>query len=116
MKAFSFERYLKLTFLILLAMFSWSLWAQGQPVTNAPPPTASEAAASVHAPPKVWLTFGLDRLAPLRYAPFADIPLWQYLSSLIYVFLAFYVSRMLDALIGSRMTGLAVLPLGADVS
>jgi MscS family membrane protein len=44
------------------------------------------------------LTFGLDRVAILnRYKLFA-IPLWQYASSLIYIFLAFYVSKLLDFL------------------
>ncbi len=96
----SLEKLLKVMFLVLVATLSWSLWAQAQPVTNAPAPPAAAAAS---APPEVWLTFGLDRLAPLRYAPFADIPLWQYLSSLIYIFLAFYVSKALDAFITGRV-------------
>lgn len=52
---------------------------------------------------EVWLTFGLDRVPWLRYAPFAGIPLWQYFSSLVYIFLAFYVSRLLDAIISQRV-------------
>lgn len=103
MKTLLFERYLKLTFLVLVAALGWSLCAQAQFATNAPAPLEPEAVVIVQAPPKVWLTFGLDRLAPLRYAPFADIPLWQYLSSLIYIFLAFYVSKALDALIATRV-------------
>lgn len=55
-----------------------SLWSQAQPVTDAPAPLDSKTVATVHAPPTVWLAFGLDRLAPLRYAPYADIPLWHY--------------------------------------
>ncbi|MBI3192827.1 MAG: hypothetical protein HYZ36_09190, partial [Pedosphaera parvula] len=51
----------------------------------------------------VWLTFGLDRLPFLQYRPFADIPLWQYLASLIYIFLAFYVSKVLDHFIRQRV-------------
>jgi MscS family membrane protein len=106
MKA-SFEKLLKVMFLILIATLCWSLWVQAQPATNAPatnapaPPAVEAAAAAT--PPKVWLTFGLDRFAPLQYAPFAGIPLWQYLASLVYIFLAFYVSKALDAFITGRV-------------
>lgn len=59
------------------------------------------------APPGVWLTFGLDRLTALQAAPFAGIPLWQYLASLIYILLAFYLSKGLDAFINGRLKELA---------
>jgi MscS family membrane protein len=97
----SLEKLLKLMFLVLIATLCWSLWAQAQPTTNAPAPPLAPPAASP--PPKVWLTFGLDRLAPLQHAPFAGIPLWQYAASLIYIFLAFSVSRALDAFIAGRV-------------
>jgi small-conductance mechanosensitive channel len=42
-----------------------------------------------------WLTFGLDRLPPLRRT-ILQIPLWQYIASFIYIFLAFYISKLLD--------------------
>ena len=58
-------------------------------------------------PPGVWLTFGLDRLTALQAAPFAGIPLWQYLASLIYILLAFYLSKGLDAFINGRLKELA---------
>jgi hypothetical protein len=89
-------------FVVLVATLCWSLWAQAQPATNVPAPPAATAATNAPAE-QVWLTFGLDRIAPLRYAPFAGIPLWQYLASLIYIFLAFYVSKTLDALIMGRV-------------
>jgi MscS family membrane protein len=41
------------------------------------------------------LTFGLDSFEPLR-TPFLGNPLWQYLASLIYIVLAFYVANFLD--------------------
>jgi MscS family membrane protein len=44
------------------------------------------------------LTFGLDRIPVLETAKLFDIPLWQYCASLIYIFLAFYVSKFLDYL------------------
>ena len=49
-----------------------------------------------------WLNFGLDRIAPLRETLF-EIPLWQYLASFIYVFLAFYLSKLLDVLIRGKL-------------
>ncbi|MBC8094659.1 MAG: mechanosensitive ion channel [Akkermansiaceae bacterium] len=44
------------------------------------------------------LTFGLDRIPLLEKIKFFDIPLWQYCASLLYIFLAFYVSKFLDFL------------------
>ena len=98
----SFEKLLRLMFLVLVATLCWSLWAQAQPGANALEPPAVEAAAASTVP-KVWLTFGLDRLAPLQSAPFAGLPLWQYLASLIYVFLAFYISKALDLFVAGRV-------------
>jgi MscS family membrane protein len=45
-----------------------------------------------------WLTFGLDRVQILETIKFFGIPLWQYCASLIYIFLAFYISKFLDFL------------------
>lgn len=45
-----------------------------------------------------WLTFGLDRVPLLtKYKPLG-VPLWQYCASLVYIFLAFYVSKTADYL------------------
>jgi MscS family membrane protein len=44
------------------------------------------------------LTFGLDRVSILNRYRFFGIPLWQFVASLIYIFLAFYVSKFLDFL------------------
>jgi small-conductance mechanosensitive channel len=49
-----------------------------------------------------WLNFGLDRIEPLRETLF-EIPLWQYLASFIYIFLAFYISKLLDVLIRGKL-------------
>ena len=49
-----------------------------------------------------WLNFGLDRIGPLR-EPLFDIPIWQYLASLLYIFLAFYISKLLDFLIRGKL-------------
>lgn len=45
-----------------------------------------------------WLTFGLDRVESLHVEVMGN-PLWQYLASLIYILLAFYVSKLLDSII-----------------
>jgi len=52
--------------------------------------------------PTAWLNFGLDKIEPLKETWF-DIPIWQYIASLIYIFLAFYVSKLLDFLIRGRL-------------
>jgi len=49
-----------------------------------------------------WVTFGLNRVPALQRLLFG-IPLWQYLASLIYIFFAFYVSRLLDFLVTGRL-------------
>lgn len=46
----------------------------------------------------VWLTFGLDRIPGLGHEVMGN-PAWQYLAFIIYVLLAFYVSKLLDYLI-----------------
>ncbi len=58
---------------------------------------------SVVAATKIWLTFGLDHIPWLQYKLFANVPLWQYLASLLYIFLAFYVSKFLDFFIRERL-------------
>jgi MscS family membrane protein len=49
-----------------------------------------------------WLTFGLHRVESLQRLV-AGIPLWQYVASLIYVFLAFYLSKLLDYMIRGKL-------------
>jgi MscS family membrane protein len=44
--------------------------------------------------------FHLDRLAMLRENTLFGQPLWKYLSSLVYIFLAFLISKGLDFLVG----------------
>lgn len=92
---------------ILLAGLTWATLALGQPATNAPAmganaPVTLEVPAGA-TPPQVWLTFGLDRVSFLQRRFLADIPLWQYLASFIYIFLAFYVSKFLDFFIRERV-------------
>jgi MscS family membrane protein len=44
------------------------------------------------------LTFGLDHIPVLERNKLFEIPLWQFAASLVYIFLAFYVSKILDFL------------------
>lgn len=75
-----------------LLVAPWSLLAQ----------TTPEASATSN----VWLTFGLDRVALLQ-TPLAGNPAWQYVAALIYVMLAFYVSKLLDYVLHVQLRKLA---------
>lgn len=99
----SFDTFFKLILLLLTITFCWSFWAQAQGTTNAVAAPAVEAASTPAKTNEVWLTFGLDRIELLQQAPFFGIPLWQYLASFLYIFLAFYISRMLDSFIAGRV-------------
>jgi len=99
-----FGTLLKTAVTVLFAVLLWSLWAQAQPATNAPGnPPAAQTPPQNTGETTVWLTFGLDRVPLLQSKPFANIPLWQFLASLIYIFLAFYVSKFLDYFIRERV-------------
>ena len=71
--------------------------------TNAPKAVSVETAANDVSAPNIWLTFGLNRVSWLQARPFANIPIWQFFASLIYIFLAFYVSKFLDFFIRERV-------------
>ncbi len=68
----------------------------------AEPGTNSLAQAEGPAARQVWLTFGLDYIPGLGIKVMGN-PLWQYLAFLIYVVLAFYVSKLLDWLIQGQL-------------
>jgi MscS family membrane protein len=92
--------------IVLLSLF-WTIWTAAQE-TNGPiaaeavPAQASNAGgvAPAQAPmvTDVWLTFGLHRVTVLQHRLLGN-PLWQYLASLIYLFLALYFSKFLDFVI-----------------
>ncbi len=50
-----------------------------------------------------WLHFGLDQIEGLD-RPLFEIPLWQYLASFIYIFLAFYAAKLVDLLVRGQLT------------
>lgn len=73
---------------------SYQLFARAVPQTGA-------VIESDHIHIRVYnalLTFGLDRVPLLERIKLFHIPLWQYCASLIYIFLAFYISKFLDFL------------------
>ena len=65
-------------------------------VTDADGKTSASAPVQIRVhPSETWLTFGLDRVDALTYEVF-EIPIWQYLAAFIYIFLAFYLSKLVD--------------------
>src|SRR5215472_14250850 len=86
--------------LFLLLTLAWSLWAGAQTATNKPPTT--------NQPPRLvqefeqfdqhYVTFGLDRIAPLNDHKFLGEPLWKYVASLIYIVLALVASKLVHVI------------------
>lgn len=95
---------LTLVRILLLGIPFWPILLQlhaqsdGDPTVGLAKNHANPALAS-----EIWLTFGLDRIPWLQARPLAGIPVWQFLASLIYIFLAFYVSKGLDYFIRERV-------------
>jgi MscS family membrane protein len=102
---------------VLPALLTWSIWASAQSAsTNAPDTHAPAIAPVATGTPGTtqtnqtdrlkeeikshpnYLTFGLDKAPFLEDQKLLGQPLWKYLASLIYIFLAFYASRFLDFL------------------
>lgn len=98
------ERLSRGVLLALLLLVIWAVWASAQPEgtntaslqTNAPGLFKKDLLAIQ----QDSVTFGLDRIPLLRKEAFGQ-PLWKYLASLIYIFLAFYVSKLMDYLFGA---------------
>lgn len=98
-------------FLLVLAIpLVWAVWANAQSNSYAPAAATNTPAVKLKtlatelatAEPRGLVTFGLDRIGLLQ-PELLGVPLWQYLASLIYIFLAFYVSKFLDYLVGARL-------------
>lgn len=99
---------------LCLMLLLWSFYASAQTeatntkpaavsVTNAPASSQSagdtnelkDFAKNLH---KDFLTFGLDNYEVMRETTLGN-PRWKYVASLIYIFLAFYISKFLDFLV-----------------
>jgi hypothetical protein len=107
-----FERLFRLYVWSLVALLFWAVWASAQPlaVTNAVPSTNAVAEASKTKSGLLArkledlqqkleehdLIFHLDSVDFLREHTLLRQPLWKYLSSLIYILLAFYFYKFLD--------------------
>lgn len=100
------ESVFKVYVVLLVALLLWSFWASAAE-TNSPPATNVVAGVDrlnnlISVEGNRYLTFGLDKVEVLQRDIFHfGIPAWQYLASLIYIFLAFIVSKLADWLIGS---------------
>jgi len=95
-----FDRIFNGMIVFLLIAWAFGLLASAQTTTNnAAAVHTNEPSASVKSVEKVderYLTFGLDRIEPLKQISLLGRPLWKYLASLIYIFLAFLISKALD--------------------
>lgn len=92
----SLSRWIRSVILFLLFVLNPLGLVAADAPTNAPPSTVTAANATNAV--NTWLTFGLDRVEWFQVSLLGN-PLWQYLAALIYVVLAFYVSKLLDYLI-----------------
>lgn len=77
------------------------LGAEAQTKSAAPAATSSPSGTQ-----NTWLSFGLDRIEWLQVNWLGN-PLWQYLAALIYVVLAFYVSKLIDYILRVQLKKLA---------
>lgn len=66
-------------------------------ITNAliEPATNAVVVVKSHSARDAWLSFGLDKIPQLQTKVLGN-PLWQYVASIIYILLAFYLSKLLD--------------------
>jgi MscS family membrane protein len=82
---------------------AWCFWAdaaQPAPATNAVPDIPVKLVPADVSTNTAYLTFGLDRIEALQTQRFG-IPYYQYLASVIYIFLALFAARLIDWIIGS---------------
>ncbi len=94
---------------LLVVIACWAVWASAQPaVTNTVPAAQAKKVGAIEKKLGALelevaehdLIFHLDEVAALQTNTIFGQPLWKFLSSLIYIFLAFYVSKFLDYLTG----------------
>lgn len=97
-----FQSFYRLLIFALLLLLFWACWVEAQPVftTNNPAPPAPAGLQPSS------LAFRLDTIPALQ-RKFFEIPLWQYLASLIFIILAFFAAKLLDHLICLALKGWA---------
>lgn len=106
-----FEAFYRGLLLLLAVGLFWCVWtgmeraqaadpAAAGATTNAVVATNSAGSATgIHLLPTIdrhRFSFGLDRVPILESRRLLGIPLWQYAASFIFIFLAFYVAKILD--------------------
>lgn len=103
---FRFEIFYRTSLVALFLVAFWAVWADAQPVTNAPPAPDSMGTNAV---PQLafQLSFGLDQIGLLRDHEALGQPLWKYLASLIFIVLAFFAAWLLDVIVNGWLKRLA---------
>src|SRR5919108_2345183 len=98
-----FETFYRTGLIVLLGLFLWSVWTRAAQSTNADPAAAAadtvstdDASQKPMSTPQ-WVEKLAEDLPFLKRQLWGN-ELWKYLFSLIYIFLAFYVSKLLDYL------------------
>ena len=95
-----FEKVYGTVITVLVIVVLWNAWAVAQTNTNQVAAVSNTNAPSglfrMEQVDQHFLTFGLDRVEFLRTIHPLGEPLWKYIASLIYIFLAFYVAKILD--------------------
>lgn len=96
-----FENLFRSFVVLLLAVLLWSVWSAEAQTNNAAAAraattNAAPVVAKIIVPPELveWLTADV----PALKLTFLGNEAWKYLFSLIYIFLAFYISKVLDFL------------------
>jgi MscS family membrane protein len=100
--------FLKLYVVVLLCVLAWSVLTYAQPTSTNIATVATTADAPVQGvnvivkTESAALSFGLDRIEELRRSVFG-VPLWQYIATTIYVFLAILAARLVNWLVAVQL-------------
>ncbi len=94
--------------LALLFTLGWAIWANAQessPTNGVPtirlPGKTNTVVRVLSRLDECHVTFGLDRVEFLQSNTFFGEPLWKYGASLVFILLAFYVSKLLNYIVNS---------------
>jgi MscS family membrane protein len=94
-----FEPLFRGALLLLLVTWGWGFWAAAQTATNKLA-TATNQTSTLLGRVERWeetpMTFRLDKIPVLKETTFLGEPLWKYVASLVYILLAFLISKLID--------------------
>ena len=88
-----FESFSRGYVFILLVVLGWAIWTSVHSAAGAD--AAGGGAAAPLTSSQTWMTFGLDQVEFLKPSLYGH-PYWEYLSSLLYVVLAFAAAKLID--------------------